>query len=83
MTVNSASYLPPNQFSTHDLELNSLRQHVDNFDQWLEEAFNQGKDVVDLIHLRSDYLDALLTRLWQSFQFDKQPDMSLIAVGGY
>ncbi|EMH6403568.1 bifunctional uridylyltransferase/uridylyl-removing protein GlnD [Providencia rettgeri] len=83
MTVNSASYLPPNQFSTHDLELNSLRQHVDNFDQWLEEAFKQGKDVVDLIHLRSDYLDALLTRLWQSFQFDKQPDMSLIAVGGY
>ncbi len=83
MTALPTPYLSPNQFGPYDLELSALRQHVDDFDHWLEEAFNQGKDVVDLVHIRSDYLDALLTRLWQSFKFEKQSGMSLIAVGGY
>ncbi|EKT60158.1 bifunctional uridylyltransferase/uridylyl-removing protein GlnD [Providencia sneebia] len=73
----------PNLFQSSDLELVHLKQHVESFHLWLEEAFKQGESVIDLVHTRSDYLDALLTRLWQEYQFDQQPSMSLIAVGGY
>ncbi|SQI40525.1 PII uridylyl-transferase [Providencia alcalifaciens] len=83
MTAPSNSYLSPTQFQPSDLELSALRQHVDQFDAWQESAFHQGQNVVDLLHARSDYLDALLTKLWQSYQFDQCANMSLIAVGGY
>lgn len=78
-----APFLSPNLFQSSDLELIPLKQHVESFHNWLEEAFKQGESAIDLVHARSDYLDALLTRLWQEYQFDKQPNMSLIAVGGY
>ncbi|CAG9427681.1 bifunctional uridylyltransferase/uridylyl-removing protein GlnD [Providencia alcalifaciens] len=83
MTAPSNSYLSPTHFQPSDLELSALRQHVDQFDAWLESAFHQGQNVVDLLRARSDYLDALLTKLWQSYHFDQCSDMSLIAVGGY
>ena len=83
MTASSKTYLSPHLFQPSDLELSTLRLHVEDFNNWLEVAFNHGQSVVDLVHVRSDYLDALLTRLWQEYQFDKRPNMSLIAVGGY
>ncbi len=83
MTAPSSTFLMPHLFESSDLELSKLRLHVDAFDHWLENAFNQGQPVVELVHARSDYLDALLTRLWQEYQFDKYPNISLIAVGGY
>ncbi|WP_323085456.1 bifunctional uridylyltransferase/uridylyl-removing protein GlnD [Providencia alcalifaciens] len=83
MTAPSNSYLSPTQFQPSDLELSALRQHVDQFDAWLESAFHQGQNVVDLLRARSDYLDALLTKLWQAYHFDQCSGMSLIAVGGY
>ena len=83
MTAPSKTYLSPHLFQSSDLELSALRLHVECFNNWLEDAFNHGQSVVDLVHARSDFLDALLTRLWQEYQFDKHPNMSLIAVGGY
>lgn len=83
MTAPSSTFLMPHLFESSDLELSKLRLHVDAFDHWLENAFNQDQPVVELVHARSDYLDALLTRLWQEYQFDKYPNISLIAVGGY
>lgn len=83
MTAPSSTFLMPHLFESSDLELSKLRLHVDAFDHWLENAFNQGQPVVELVHARSDYLDSLLTRLWQEYQFDKYLNISLIAVGGY
>ena len=83
MTAPSDVFLSPQCFQSSDLELPVLKQHVECFDNWLEDAFNQGKSVIDLVHARSDYLDTLLARLWHEYQFDKLPNMSLIAVGGY
>lgn len=83
MTPSPVAFLSPSLFQASDLELLRLKQHVESFHNYLEEAFNQGESAIDLVHARSDYLDALLTRLWKEYQFDQQPNMSLIAVGGY
>lgn len=39
--------------------------------------------ITDLLHQRSDFYDAVLTQLWEEFGFAQQPDLTLIAVGGY
>ncbi|MHB7672077.1 bifunctional uridylyltransferase/uridylyl-removing protein GlnD [Providencia stuartii] len=83
MTPSSLAFLSPTLFQSSDLELLRLKQHVESFHNHLEAAFKQNESVIDLVHARSDYLDALLTRLWKEYQFDRQPNMSLIAVGGY
>lgn len=83
MTPSSVAFLSPTLFQSSDLELLRLKQHVESFHNHLEAAFKQNESVIDLVHARSDYLDALLTRLWKEYQFDRQPNMSLIAVGGY
>ncbi|QIW16108.1 protein-P-II uridylyltransferase [Pasteurellaceae bacterium RH1A] len=40
-------------------------------------------DVFELIHKRSDFLDNLLMQLWQEKGLDQNPNLALIAVGGY
>lgn len=75
--------LSPAEFSLNDLQRPALKQHVDEFQLWLQQAFNAGISPEALISARSDYIDRLLMRLWQSHGFDQLTSLSLIAVGGY
>jgi [protein-PII] uridylyltransferase len=50
--------------------------------EWLQNTFN--KELVDnLVVARSDFTDALLCHAWQLLDLDKEPALSLCAVGGY
>lgn len=50
--------------------------------KWLNNAFN--KELVDnLVVARSDFTDALLCHAWQLLGLNKEPTLSLCAVGGY
>ncbi|PHM28930.1 bifunctional uridylyltransferase/uridylyl-removing protein GlnD [Xenorhabdus budapestensis] len=75
--------LSPVEFSHNDLQCPALKQHIDEFQLWLEQAFKAGISPTALIYTRSDYIDRLLTRLWQQQGFDQIDSLSLIAVGGY
>ncbi|CEE90750.1 uridylyltransferase [Xenorhabdus nematophila str. Anatoliense] len=75
--------LSPVAFSHHDLQFPALKQHIDEFQLWLEQAFKTGISPNALISARSDYIDQLLKRLWQKQGFDQIDSLSLIAVGGY
>ncbi|MBD2797290.1 bifunctional uridylyltransferase/uridylyl-removing protein GlnD [Xenorhabdus sp. 18] len=75
--------LSPVEFSHDDLQFPALKQHIDEFQLWLEQAFKAGISPDALIYTRSDYIDQLLKRLWQEQGFDQIDSLSLIAVGGY
>nr|WP_314267151.1 bifunctional uridylyltransferase/uridylyl-removing protein GlnD [uncultured Moellerella sp.] len=75
--------LSPELFQSSDLQLSLLKQHIESFQDWLEHAFSADITVNELILARSEYVDSLLSRLWQQYQFDDHPNLSLIAVGGY
>lgn len=50
--------------------------------KWLNNSFN--KELVDnLVVDRSDFTDALLCHAWQLLDLNKEPTLSLCAVGGY
>ncbi|PHM36915.1 PII uridylyl-transferase [Xenorhabdus mauleonii] len=75
--------LSPMEFSHDDLQFSALKQHVDEFQLWLEQSFKAGISPDALIHARSDYIDKLLNRLWQARGFEQITSLTLIAVGGY
>lgn len=55
------------------------------FQQLLEQQkqdFLANVPVAELVYQRTDYMDALLARLWHHFGFDQSP-LALVAVGGY
>ncbi|NDK98791.1 bifunctional uridylyltransferase/uridylyl-removing protein GlnD [Photorhabdus bodei] len=73
----------PADFSSEDLRYPVLKQHLEEFQLWLEHAFKAGISAEALISARSDYIDQLLQQLWYAYGFDKISSLSLIAVGGY
>ncbi|WP_434527008.1 bifunctional uridylyltransferase/uridylyl-removing protein GlnD [Photorhabdus asymbiotica] len=73
----------PSDFSSEDLCYPVLKQHLEEFQLWLECAFKAGISAEALISARSDYIDQLLQRLWHAYGFDKISSLALIAVGGY
>ncbi|CDG22618.1 [Protein-PII] uridylyltransferase [Xenorhabdus poinarii G6] len=75
--------LSPAAFSDDDLQVSHLKQHIDDFQLWLEQAFKAGISPDALIHSRSDYIDQLLKRLWQEQGLEQIDSLALIAVGGY
>ena len=49
--------------------------------QALNDAFDTGRTVVDLVHKRAEFIDQLLIYAWQSMI--SREDLALVAVGGY
>ena len=49
----------------------------------LERDFRDGHPVEQLVRLHADIIDQLLTRVWQDFGLAAQPQLALIAAGGY
>ncbi|OOH89239.1 [protein-PII] uridylyltransferase [Pasteurellaceae bacterium 15-036681] len=59
-----------------------LKNQLAEFNTQQKAEFALG-NIMDLIHQRSDFYDALLVQLWQQFGFSERDDLSLLAVGGY
>lgn len=59
-----------------------LKAAIARVANYLDEGFRRGENIRDLVHLRSDFIDALLRLLWSRTNW---PDarICLIAVGGY
>lgn len=59
------------------------RQKLDAFSLSQKQAFLEHRSVTDLVFERSQFIDEMLCKLWQDYEFDKIGGLSLIAVGGY
>ncbi|MBA4069376.1 MAG: bifunctional uridylyltransferase/uridylyl-removing protein, partial [Acinetobacter sp.] len=66
--------------SNHDIKaINQWRSDVEN---QLQESFENGQSIRDIILARSNLTDEALQFLWQHAELD-QTDLALFAVGGY
>lgn len=48
-----------------------------------KKSFSRTTPLTDLVLGRSEYMDMLLTRLWEYYGFEHIEELSLVAVGGY
>ncbi len=75
-----ACFPPP--VTDAQLTRENCKEYLSRFLGWLHARFDAGDNIIELVATRSEYMDELLTRLWQKFGFDKT-ELTLIAVGGY
>ena len=76
-------YQCPLTFNDEQIEICELKNQLEIFTQYQKNEFLNHHPVTDLVLLRSEYMDLLLSRLWDHFGFSKLPHISLVAVGGY
>ncbi|WGV99672.1 bifunctional uridylyltransferase/uridylyl-removing protein GlnD [Vibrio sp. YMD68] len=76
-------YQSPQTFSTDQLSISLLKEQLDLFSLYQKNEFLSHHPISDLVLGRSDYMDQLLNRIWVEYGFDKLPNISLVAVGGY
>ncbi|WP_456310048.1 bifunctional uridylyltransferase/uridylyl-removing protein GlnD [Serratia proteamaculans] len=73
----------PRRWEDAELNRDTLRHHLDVFQQHLAAAFDAGQDAESLIDARTLFIDRLLRRLWRFFGFPEKDGIALVAVGGY
>ena len=78
-----ASLLAPALLDPAELTLPKCKEILARLQQWLEQRFNAGDDIMELVVTRSQHMDQLLTGLWQHFGLAQDPQLALVAVGGY
>ncbi|MCH4243853.1 [protein-PII] uridylyltransferase [Acinetobacter gerneri] len=66
--------------SHHDIQ--AINQWRTDVEQQLQEAFEQGHPIRDIVRARSNFIDEALIFLWNHVGLDKT-DLGLFAVGGY
>lgn len=76
-------YQCPLTFKEEQIDISELKQQLEQFTENQKNEFLNHHPVTDLVLSRSEYMDRLLTRLWQHFGFSTLPHISLVAVGGY
>lgn len=76
-------YVSPLTLKDSQLTPVELKQQLDSFSQHQNTQFLQHRPVSELVALRAEYMDQLLHRLWQFYQFSTVEELSLVAVGGY
>jgi len=59
-----------------------FREALNGASEVLAEQFHTGTDVVELVHARARFVDAILQRAWRA-HVPADSDAALIAVGGY
>lgn len=75
--------LAPARFAPNELTLTQCKAITAHLQDWLATRFSTGDDIMELVTLRSQHMDQLLTGLWQHFGLDEITDLTLVAVGGY
>ena len=60
-----------------------LRENLANADQILQARFLEGTPAAELVALRAEMVDALVTRVWDLHLRDDEEHAALVAVGGY
>lgn len=73
----------PLTFSDEQINIGELKQELEKFSSTQKQEFLNHHPVTSLVLARAEYMDLLLTRLWQYFGFDDIYNISLVAVGGY
>ncbi|WLS78201.1 bifunctional uridylyltransferase/uridylyl-removing protein GlnD [Erwinia pyri] len=73
----------PAHWADAELTRDSLKQHLEQFNLLLANAFDQGENVETLIDARTLFIDRLLRRLWRFYGFPEKEGIALVAVGGY
>ncbi|KOE81956.1 bifunctional uridylyltransferase/uridylyl-removing protein GlnD [Vibrio aestuarianus] len=73
----------PLTFSDSQITISELKQQLEHFTDYQKSEFLNHHPVNDLVLGRSEYMDQLLYRLWEYFEFNQLADISLVAVGGY
>ena len=76
-------YQAPLTFSPQQLNVSELKSQLEQFATYQKQAFLNHHSVTDLVYGRAEYIDMLLNRLWDHFEFNQLPYLSLVAVGGY
>ena len=59
-----------------------LRDCLKQGQVYIQQLFDQGADIAELVHQRAHFVDQVLAQLWSQYIPDNSP-MSLLAVGGY
>ena len=59
------------------------RECLKNAHSTIEQRFIEGQQAAELVHLRAELIDQVLTLAWHDYFSANDPDIALIAVGGY
>lgn len=73
-----AKFLPQ-----ENIDMTNGRLAISNHLEFLKEQFIQGVSVNELVVKRTNFIDALLRKLWYQFGFNRFERLALVAVGGY
>lgn len=60
-----------------------IKQNIERVKDYLHQQYQQNAYIRDLIWARADFVDALLSAVWQLFDWGGNDAVTLIAVGGY
>lgn len=75
--------LAPALLSPDELTITRCKDMLARLQTWLEQRFEAGDDINELVSLRSQHMDQLLTGLWTRHGLAQQDNLALVAVGGY
>ena len=70
------------EYVTDSHDIKAINQWRSDVEQQLNEAFDQGGSIREIVRTRSDVVDEALTFLWKHSGLD-QENLGLFAVGGY
>ena len=71
------------ELKTTSRPLPLFKQAIEKANQYFDQRFLRHAPIEDLVALRADFVDQLLTCLWQRFDWGNDDTIALVAVGGY
>nr|WP_175401981.1 bifunctional uridylyltransferase/uridylyl-removing protein GlnD [Veronia pacifica] len=75
--------LQPDSLTDAQMDAAFIREQLEAHAEEQRLAFTSNVPVDELVSARSLFMDQLLSRLWSFYGFERHPNLSLVAVGGY